>query len=318
MGRERAMIEWMSAFTSVPVPKMLLHEVSREGTPYMITESPRGTPLYGHFTDLSDGQKQANLQSYVDLTLSLFRVPCPSYIGSIVFFSAASDTARLGPCTHPLDGTRAPAVFEGIEDYFGWLLNKKRTLLSAAAARDYADADNDVKPAYGSRAKGAATNAKLDREQARIRRAFARLEVHLAEALRNLDEPLLRCVPVNEDMGPRNVWLDAEGRIAGVVDWGAHVVKPAVLAAAYPSWLSYPDYEYPQLNARDGKYMESAEEAERLCVRLDNILLERDAEYYNALKEGVFIRMAEAWLKDPNSDLHQLQAVMSHAVVNMV
>jgi len=314
MSRERAMMEWMSARTRVPLPKVLSNEVSSTGTAYMITEYPRGTPIYGHFSGLSDDQKQANLQSYVDLTLSMFRTPCPSYIGSIVAISIANDTARLGPCIHPFDASRAPAVFERIEDYFGWLLQNKRTLMAASIARAHVENDGSAVTILRTRL----ADTKADRELAKIRRAFARLEVHLAEAIRNLDKPLLRCVPVNEHLGPRNVCMDAEGQIADVVDWSAHVVKPAILAAAYPSWLSYPDRDHPQLNARDGRYMESPEDAERLCVWLDLVLLQRDVEYYNALKEGIFMRKTEAWLKDPKSDLEQLQAVMSHAVVNMV
>ncbi|KZT68711.1 hypothetical protein DAEQUDRAFT_727592 [Daedalea quercina L-15889] len=309
-------MEWMSAFPGVPVPKVLAREVNTEGAPYIVTEYPKGHGLYGRFSELSHEQKQTNLQSYADVVLSMFRIPCPPFIGTIVFFSADDDTAQLGPCVHPFDGTRAPSLYERIEDYFGWLLDKKRTLLTDTAKRAKEEKDAALKPA--TRMTPRQMIPKPDPELARIRRGFARLEVHLAEAIRNLDEPLLRSVPAHEDLSPRNVWIDAEGRVTGIVDWGAHIVKPAVLAANYPTWVSYPDHEHPELSARSGRYMDSPEEAERLCVKFDHILLERDAEYYNALKEGIFLRMAEAWLKDASSDLKQLQAVMSHAVVNMV
>lgn len=48
------------------------------------------------------------------------------------------------------------------------------------------------------------------------------------------------------------------------------------------------------------------------------MLFQQDVEYYNAMKDGIFLRMAEAWLKDATSDLAQLEAVISHAVEGMV
>lgn len=86
-----------------------------------------------------------------------------------------------------------------------------------------------------------------------------------------LDEPLLRCVPMLEDMSPRNVWIDGEGRITGIADWGSLVMKPAVLAAEYPEWLDYPDTEHPPLDTKDGKWMEQSMTAERLCVEVEEV-----------------------------------------------
>lgn len=192
----------------------------------------------------------------------MFRVPCPAYIGTVVACSVADDVAQIGPCVHPFDGERAPSVYTRIDDYFGWLLHKKRALLAEieknenAAGR--AAGTEQAKPGLGADVK-------------KIRRAMRRLEAHLAQEIRELDEPLLRCVPVLEDMSPRNVWIDAEGRITGIADWGSLVVKPAVLAAEYPEWLDYPDTEHPALNAKDGRYMEQSVTAERLCVEVEEV-----------------------------------------------
>ena len=195
--------------------------------------------------------QSANLRSYSGLVRALFRVPCPRYIGSVVSCSAADDVAQLGPCVHPFDGTRAPAVFERIDDYFGWLLHKKRARL------------------VGAQALGG--TPPLSADARRVLRAMRRLESYIAQDIRALDEPLLRCVPALEDMGPRNVWITAEGHVSGVADWGALVVKPAVLAADYPEWLDYPDAEHPALNAKSGRYTEQAIIAERLCVELEEV-----------------------------------------------
>ena len=164
---------------------------------------------------------------------------------------------------YPFDGERAPSVYDRIDDYFGWLLYKKRALL--IGSQDMGDAAGADRPG-NLKAK-----PRLGREVRKILRAMQRLECHLAQEIRELDEPLLRCVPVLEDMGPHNVWIDAEGNISGIADWGSLVVKPAVLAAEYPEWLDYPDAEHPALNAKDGRYMERAMTAERLCVELEEV-----------------------------------------------
>ena len=51
-----------------------------------------------------------------------------------------------------------------------------------------------------------------------------------------------------------------------------------------------------------------------VLMRRGQVLYQRDAEYYNAMKDGIFLRMAESWLKDATSDLAQLEAIISHAV----
>lgn len=56
----------------------------------------------------------------------------------------------------------------------------------------------------------------------------------------------------------------------------------------------------------------------RTLISRAQVLFRRDVEYYNAMKDGIFLRMAEAWLKDATSDLAQLEAVISHAVEGMV
>ena len=56
----------------------------------------------------------------------------------------------------------------------------------------------------------------------------------------------------------------------------------------------------------------------RTLISRAQVLFRRDVEYYNAMKDGIFLRMAEAWLKDATSDFAQLEAVISHAVEGMV
>ena len=51
-----------------------------------------------------------------------------------------------------------------------------------------------------------------------------------------------------------------------------------------------------------------------MLMQRGQVLYQRDAEYYNAMKDGIFLRMAESWLKDATSDLAQLEAIISHAV----
>lgn len=153
-------------------------------------------------------------------------------------------------------------MYTHIDDYFGWLLHKKRTLLIETEGGEntagHTTETERAKPGRGA-------------ESRKIQRKLRGLEVHLAQVISMLDEPLLRCVPMLEDMSPRNVWIDGEGRITGIADWGSLVMKPAVLAAEYPEWLDYPDTEHPPLDTKDGKWMEQSMTAERLCVEVEEV-----------------------------------------------
>ncbi|KAH9947188.1 hypothetical protein B0H21DRAFT_692447 [Amylocystis lapponica] len=213
-----------------------------------------------------------HIRSYAHIALQMFRVPSPQKIGSIISFPATNHDGSpeslpvLGPCIDPSGRHTPSAPFETIAEYFAWLVSKKKS--SQSVGEIQADID--------------AASQTIDI-----------LEYRLRENLPQLSPVVLRCVPSHEDFVAQNVLLDASGAIGGVIDWELHAVKSAVLAAQYPSWLSYEGSNDPQF---------SRAEAERLCHEFDAIVQDADPEYYMALREGVFCRAAEAWLRDEMPD----------------
>ena len=53
------------------------------------------------------------------------------------------------------------------------------------------------------------------------------------------DAAFLRSVPSHKDFSDQNVFINGEGLITGVIDWEFHMVKPDLLAAAYPACIRY-------------------------------------------------------------------------------
>jgi hypothetical protein len=49
-------------------------------------------------------------------------------------------------------------------------------------------------------------------------------------------------------------FINSEGLITGVIDWEFHMVKPAVLAATYPSWIRYDGTIDPRFVDRKGQF----------------------------------------------------------------
>lgn len=151
--------------------------------------------------------------SYACITLDLFRIDAPNGIGSVSSFKLIADARSgkpiLGPYILP-SGLHTPStVFQSIEEYFKWLISVKKTLAVVGT----------MKP-------------DLDEAQATLKR----LENLVSESVMLY---LRRGVPSHEDFSAQNVFINGKGLITGVIDWEFHMVKPAVLAAAYPSWIRY-------------------------------------------------------------------------------
>jgi hypothetical protein len=66
-------------------------------------------------------------------------------------------------------------------------------------------------------------------------------------------------------MNERNILIDKDGHITGVVDWEYQTLQPAVLAATYPPWLSYDGSCDPRFsNPQETFWLDSADESKRL------------------------------------------------------
>ena len=115
--------------------------------------------------------------------------------------------------------------------------------------------------------------AKPDLDEAKV--TLERLETSSQSVSSYEDAALLRCVPSHQDFSAQNIFINGEGLITGVIDWEFHMVKPAVLAAAYPAWIRYYGTADPRFVDRKGQFtsfwMVSPADAERLRLEYDAV-----------------------------------------------
>jgi len=146
-------------------------------------------------------------------------------------------------------GLYAPStVFQSIEEYFKWLISVKKTLVTVGAT-------------------------KPDLDEAPV--TLKRLENLILEFVSGYDAALLRGVPSHQDFSGQNVFINGEGLITGIIDWEFHMVKPAALAAAYPSWIRYDGTADPRFVDRKGQFssfwMASPVDAKKLRQEYDAV-----------------------------------------------
>jgi len=115
---------------------------------------------------------------------------------------------------------------------------------------------------------------KSDLDEAQV--ALMRLENLISEIVFGYDAALLRGVPSHhEDFSAQNVFINSEGCITGIIDWEFHMVKPTVLAAAYPSWIDYNGTADPRFVDKKGQFssfwMASPVDAKRLRQEYDAV-----------------------------------------------
>jgi hypothetical protein len=207
----------------------------------------------------------------------------------------------LGPCISQSSQHTPSTPFATIGEYFKWLVKVK--MQSATVGKEKSDIE-------------AASHV------------LKNLQLHLFNEFTRFDDSLLRSVPSHEDLHAHNVFVGNTGHITGIIDWEFHMIKPAVLAAAYPSWIRYDGTNDPQFVDKGGQFSSfwfaSRAEAARLRRVYDSvvnfykttssnvtddvpltpqIVSKADPEYYRALKEGQMCREAEDWLKDDRPDV---------------
>ncbi|KAF8960962.1 hypothetical protein BDZ97DRAFT_1921655 [Flammula alnicola] len=277
LRRECEFMRWVSSAKNIPMPLVHYYDASVV-TPYMVTDKCEGCLLIDAFGILPfEAKVISNIRSYARIALDLFRIDAPDGIGSISSFQPTADARSgrpiLGPYILP-SGLHTPStVFQSIEEYFRWLISVKKT-------------STDV------------GTTKLDLDKAQV--TLKRLESLISESVSGYDAELIRGVPSHQDFCGQNVFIDGEGLITSVIDWEFHMVKPAVLAAAYPSWIRYDGTADPRfvdkMDQFSSFWMASPVDAKRLRQAYDAIVKEEDPEYYRALKAGAFCRMAEEWL----------------------
>ena len=114
---------------------------------------------------------------------------------------------------------------------------------------------------------------KPDLDEAPV--TLKRLENLILEFVSGYDAALLRGVPSHQDFSGQNVFINGEGLITGIIDWEFHMVKPAALAAAYPSWIRYDGTADPRFVDRKGQFssfwMASPVDAKKLRQEYDAV-----------------------------------------------
>jgi hypothetical protein len=149
------------------------------------------------------------------------------------------------------------AVFQSIEEYFRWLISVKKTLAAVGT-----------------------TKPDLDEAQVTLKR----LENLILESVSGYDAAFLRGVPSHEDFTGHNVFINSEGLITAVIDWEFHMVKPAVLAAAYPRWIRYDGIDDPRFVDKKGQFspfwMASPVDAKKLRQEYDVVCV-NTFDYYS-------------------------------------
>jgi hypothetical protein len=154
-------------------------------------------------------------------------------------------------------GLHTPStVFQSIEEYFRWLISVKKTLAEVGT-----------------------TKPDLDEAQVTLKR----LESLILESVSGYDASFLRGIPSHEDFSGQNVFINGEGLITAVIDWEFHVVKPAVLAAAYPSWIRYDGTSDPRFVNKKGQissfWMASPVDAKKLRQEYDVVCVNTFNQY---------------------------------------
>lgn len=93
---------------------------------------------------------------------------------------------------------------------------------------------------------------KVDFDVAQL--TLKRLEERISESIIAYDATFLKSVPSHEDFGAQNVLINDDGLITGVIDWEFHMVKPAVLAATYASWIRYDGIVDPRFVDKESRF----------------------------------------------------------------
>lgn len=111
---------------------------------------------------------------------------------------------------------------------------------------------------------------KPDLDEAQV--TLKRLENLISDSVSGHDAAFLGGVPSHQDFSGQNIFINGEGLIT---DWEFHMVKPAALAAAYPSWVRYNGTADPRFVDKNGQFssfwMASPVDAKRLRQEYDAV-----------------------------------------------
>ncbi|EGN98615.1 hypothetical protein SERLA73DRAFT_73235 [Serpula lacrymans var. lacrymans S7.3] len=278
-------MQWLTIHSTIPVPRLL--SVTRSNAEYphdfLVMDKSSGNTVTRMYGLLSATSKEDLVRSYANIVLELYRLPVPHKIGSISPGSTPN-ALEVIPKLGKRSDLGAPRVFETLEQYLKYLFSVKRRAFTLTKHDAIGEKDDT----------GSVFSAQS---------TISELGIHIRKLLLSYDSPCLRrFVLMHDHLDETNILTDDHGRITSILGWGSHSIQPAILAAEYPSWLSYSGVNDPQFAPTSKWWIEGAEESARLRRLFEEIVKERDPEYHQALTQGSVIRAAVGWLMDIRDD----------------
>ncbi|KAJ3529856.1 hypothetical protein NMY22_g8823 [Coprinellus aureogranulatus] len=261
---------------TIPSPRVIAKIISN-GCMCFIMEKLPGNAEADFIT-----QERA-LISYANIVLALFRIPVPDEdrlrIGTLVV-DPESGSAHIQPRIY-LDIYSPEAVHETVEDYIDCLVDLAITKYRRVIEKD---------------------------EQSFIcsRDRLQRLKNHLTSAWQDLpdDQYLRRLAIKHDDLRLSNILLDpTSGEVTGIIDWEYHSVQPSVLVAEYPWWLNCTAQEDPRFSSPTNWWLSTIEECHHYRTMFEQIVRDKDLEFYRCLTVGKTLREGISWLKPESLDL---------------
>ncbi|EGO24182.1 hypothetical protein SERLADRAFT_415382 [Serpula lacrymans var. lacrymans S7.9] len=250
---------------------------------FLVMDKSSGNTVTRMYGLLSATSKEDLVRSYANIVLELYRLPVPHKIGSISPGSTPN-ALEVIPKLGKRSDLGAPRVFETLEQYLKYLFSVKRRAFTLTKHDAIGEKDDT----------GSVFSAQS---------TISELGIHIRKLLLSYDSPCLRrFVLMHDHLDETNILTDDHGRITSILGWGSHSIQPAILAAEYPSWLSYSGVNDPQFAPTSKWWIEGAEESARLRRLFEEIVKERDPEYHQALTQGSVIRAAVGWLMDIRDD----------------
>ncbi|KAH7909497.1 hypothetical protein BJ138DRAFT_1089361 [Hygrophoropsis aurantiaca] len=263
--------KWLAAHSKFPAPRPLSPPRNPD---IFVAEKILGESISSSYSSLSPSAKANLVRSYADLSVDLFKLVVPQYIGTAAPGepdSVLTVTPHLGSSNR----CRAPKVFISLEDYLDHVFTLKR------------------------RASILDTN---DDDKFRAQAAISQLISHFKRLSSRLTEPSLRrCVLSQTDLRESDVFTDVEGQITGVLSWQLHSIQPAILAVDYPPWLRYDGVNDPRYSPHKVR-LEEPEESARLRRIYEERVQLLDRDYHMALTQGAQLRAAVGWVLDTHDD----------------
>ncbi|KAF8888169.1 hypothetical protein CPB84DRAFT_1786367 [Gymnopilus junonius] len=268
---EIQLLRWLYVNSTIPVPKVL--EV---GSDFFIEEKMPGSTVALLWHSWSKNAKENFMSAYVDIVLELFRFSTPQRIGSVSTNAVeGSSILSVGPRIAPRASCSSPNTFDDVFELFNFLVVVKRQTVE------------EMKPD----------------DQERAKQVLSAIESKALSLLRGINDPLLlQCVLTHADLHNYNILVDDHGTITAVLDWEINYIQPAILCADYPAWLSDEGPNDPDFAFRNYWWDESPTERRRLRSQFEEMVRERNPNFYKCLTEGRDLRAIVAWFSDTNED----------------